>query len=164
MQFLDNLRARRLLRRAATLRRGGDSPAAIDVLAPFLALHPNDVGANAEMARALRVLEDPSGAEEHLRAALAQVLDYTLVVELAASFAEQQRAAEAEDLLDSALFMTKGNPRLDPGEALLVRAAIAHAQGRDEDARAALDAIHPKRASRQTKAFAERLRGRLEPS
>jgi hypothetical protein len=164
MQFLDNARARRTLRRAAALRRGGDSPAAIDVLAPFLAAHPDHVGTNAEMARALRVLGDPSGAEEHLRAALGRVLDYTLVVELAASLAEQQRIAEAEALLDSALFMTKGNPRLDPGEALLVRATIAYAQDRDEDARAALDAIHPKRASRQTKAFAERLRGRLQVS
>jgi hypothetical protein len=147
---------------AARARRAGDAPGAVDLLASVLVEDPDHVGANAEMGRALRLLDDPAGAEEHLRVALAGVLDYGLVVELAQALAEQARVAEAEELLDSALVMAKGNPRLDPGEALLVRATIAHAQGRDEDARAALDAVIEKRASKLTKIYVERLRAALE--
>lgn len=150
--------------RAAGLRRAGDAPGAIDVLAELLIRDPGDVGANAEMARALRLLGDPAGAEEHLRKAVSNVLDYQLVVELAQALTEQGRVEEAEDLLDAALAMAKGNPRLDPGDALIVRATIAHAQGRDDDALAALDQIVPKRASALTKRYAERLRGSIAGS
>jgi hypothetical protein len=128
----------------------------------MLVRDPDDPGANAEMARALRILGEPAAAEEHLRRAAASVLDYQIVVELATAVAEQGRVDEAEQLVDAALAMAAGGPRLDPGEALLVRATIAHAQGRDEDARSALDAIEPKRASALTKEYAARLRGALE--
>src|SRR6266704_533332 len=73
-------------------------------------------------ARALRLIGDPAGAEEHLRVALKTVLDYQLVVEMAGVVAEQNRIKEAQGLIDAALGMAEGNPRLDPGEALLVRA------------------------------------------
>lgn len=148
---------------AARARRAGDAAGAVDILAAVLVEDADHVGANAEMARALRLLDDPVGAEAHLRTALAGVLDYGLVVELAQAMVEQGRVEEAEELLDSALVMADGNPRLDPGEALIVRATIAHAQERDEDARAALDLIVPKRASALTKRYAERLRADLEP-
>jgi thioredoxin-like negative regulator of GroEL len=152
----------RRLKHAADLRRAGDSPSAIDVLADVLTEEPDNVAANAEMARALRVIGDPAGAEEHLRQALSGLLDYQLVVELAGVVAEQNRIEEAEQLLDGALAMADGNPRLDPGEALLVRAAIASARGDQAGARAALDAIPPKRVSDEVKAFAERLRAELD--
>lgn len=152
---------RRRIGAAARARRAGDAPAAVDLLAGVLVEDPEHTAANAEMARALRLLGDPAGAEEHLRTALAGVLDYSLVVELAQALVEQARVDEAEELLDSALVMAKGNPRLDPGEALIVRAAIAHALERDDDARAALDAIVPKRADKLTKVYAARLRAAL---
>lgn len=155
-------RSRRTVERAAHLRRAGDAPAAIDILADVLTANEDDAAANAEMGRALRLIGDPAGAEECFRRALAAVLDYVLVVELAQVVAEQYRLDEAEELIEAALAMAKGNPRLDPGEALLVRAAIAAGQGRTEDARAALDAIVPKRASRQTREYAQRLRASLD--
>ena len=154
--------ARRRVKHAAALRRAGDSPSAIEVLAEVLTAEPDNVAANAEMGRALRVIGDPAGAEEHLRLALASVLDYQLVVELAGVVAEQNRIKEAEQLVDAALQMADGNPRLDPGEALLVRAAIASARGDKKRARAALDEIPPRRASAEVKAFAERLRAELD--
>ena len=150
------------MKHAAALRRAGDSHSAIEELAEVLTAEPENVAANAEMARALRVIGDSAGAEEHLRQALAGVLDYQLVVELAGVLAEQNRIKEAEQLIDAALEMADGNPRLDPGEALLVRAAIASARGDPKRARAALDAIPPKRASAEVKAFAERLRAELD--
>lgn len=159
MRLFDRTRTK--IEHAATLRRAGDAPAAVDVLASILVSEPEHAGANAEMARALRVMGDPSGAEEHLRRALSAVLDYTLVCELAAALAEQGKIDEAEEVLDGALAMAAGAPRLDPGEALLVRAAIAAAEGRPEDAAAALDAIEPKRARPLTKEYAERLRAQL---
>lgn len=155
-------RHKRAIARAAALRRDADVHGAIEVLAEVLTAEPQHTAANVEMARALRLLGDPSGAEEHIRLALGAVLDYQLVVELAGVLAEQGRVEEAEETIDAALFMAGGNPRLDPGEALLVRATIASAQGRVEDAEAALDQIEPKRASKQVKAFAERLRSELQ--
>ncbi|HEX9713363.1 MAG TPA: tetratricopeptide repeat protein [Actinomycetota bacterium] len=162
MKLLD--RHGRRLRDAARLRRAGDAPGAIDVLAEVLTADADHVAANAEMARALRLLDDPAGAEEHLRRALDVVLDYTLICELAAALAEQGRVAEAEESLDAALFMTEKQPRLDPGEALLVRAVIAHGQGRDDDARAALAKIVPKRARRDTLRYAERVHASIDAS
>lgn len=162
MPLLDPHRKR--VREAAAARRGGDFHRAIEILADVLTADPEHVPANAEMGRALLLIGDATGAEEHLRAALNVVLDYRLVVELAAALAQRGGVAEAEQALEAALLMTDKNPRLDPGEALLVRAAIAHAQGRDDDARAALDAIVPKRATTETKTYAERLRASLEPA
>jgi len=159
MAFFDPRRKR--IRHAAALRRGGDATAAIDALADVLTDDPDNAQANAEMGRALRLIGDPAGAEEHLRAAIATVLDYQLIVELAGVVAEQDRIGEAEELIDGALAMAAGNPRLDPGEALLVRAAIAAGDERNDDARAALDAIEPKRASAQVKEYAARLRASL---
>ena len=78
-----------IVERAAALRRAGDFTGAIDVLADALTADPEDTAANAEMARALRLIGDPAGAEEHLRVALKTVLDYQLVVELAGVAAEQ---------------------------------------------------------------------------
>lgn len=154
-------RHRKRIKEAVALRRAGDSPAAIDLLAEVLVDEPGHVAGNAEMARALRLLDDPAGAEEHLRRALAVTLDYQLVVELAGVLAEQGRTAEAEEHIEAALAVARGNPRLDPGEALLVRASIAAGEGRDADARAALDRIEPKRASPQVKRYADRLRAGL---
>lgn len=159
---------RRPLERAAAQRRAGDAPAAIETLAEVLTADPDHVAANAEMARALRLIGDPAGAEEHIRIALRSDLDYRLVVELAATVAERSRVDEAEQLIDAALDMAEKMPRLDPGEALLVRATIAHAQGRDDDARAVVDRIisdRPvrRRASAETLGFAERLAALLGP-
>ena len=154
----------RRVEQAARLRREGDAPAAIDLLARVLTADPSHVAANAEMARALRLLGDPAGAEEHLRAAIEQVLDYTLVVELAQALVEQDRVEEAEEYLDAALFMTENQPRLDPAEALIVRAVIRHAQERDEDALAALDQIQRKRARHDSWRHAERVREAAEAS
>jgi tetratricopeptide (TPR) repeat protein len=151
-----------IVERAAALRRAGDFPAAIDVLADALTADPEDASANTEMARALRLIGDPAGAEEHLRVALNSVLDYQLVVELAGVVAEQNRINEAQGLIDAALGMADGNPRLDPGEALLVRAAIEAGRGKKKEALEALDRIVPKRASAQVKDYAARLRARLE--
>ena len=84
------------------------------------------------------------------------------MVELAGVVAEQNRIKEAQGLLDAALGMADGNPRLDPGEALLVRAAIEAGRGKKKEALDALDKIVPKRASPQVKDYAARLRARLE--
>jgi tetratricopeptide (TPR) repeat protein len=154
--------AKGIVERAAALRRAGDFTGAIDVLADALTAEPDDAAANIEMARALRLIGDPAGAEEHIRIALKEVLDYQLIVELAGVVAEQNRIKEAQDLIDAALAMAEGNPRLDPGEALLVRAAIEAGRGKKKEALAALDLIVPKRASAQVKDYAARLRARLE--
>ena len=151
-----------IVERAAALRRAGDFTGAIDVLADALTADPEDTAANAEMARALRLIGDPAGAEEHLRVALKTVLDYQLVVEMAGVVAEQNRIKEAQGLIDAALSMADGNPRLDPGEALLVRAAIEAGRGKKTEALKALDKIVPKRASGQVKEYAARLRADLE--
>ena len=150
------------MRAAATARQAGDAPRAIDLLGEVLAASPDHATANVEMARALRVLGDPAEAEGFYRTALAAVLDYVVVCELATVVAEQDRVAEAQELVDAALAMANGHPRLDPGEALLVRAAIAVGEGRTDDARAALDQIVRKRAKPATKRYAERLRARLD--
>ena len=109
------------------------------------------------MGRALRLLGDPVEAESYYRAAIEAVLEYSLVVELAECLAEQHRFDEAEVLIDAALSMAEGDPRRDPGEALCLRATIALAQQRPEDAKGALALIIPKRASKRTKQLAERL-------
>lgn len=150
-------RHRKTLVAAARARQAGDAPGAIDLLAGILEDEPGHVAANAEMARALRLLGDPAEAEGYYRVALEGVLEYSLVVELAESLAEQLRLDEAEAVIDAALAMAEGDPRRDPGEALLLRATIALAEQRPEDAQAALALIVPKRASKRTKERAARL-------
>ncbi|MFP5225594.1 MAG: tetratricopeptide repeat protein [Actinomycetota bacterium] len=154
-------RTRKTIEAAAAARRDGDAPAAIDLLADVLDADPAHVAANAEMARALRLIGDPAEAEAYYRVALEGVLEYSLVVELSEALVEQGKVADAETVLDAALVMAQGNPRLDPGEALIVRATIALAQQRTGDAAEALDLIVPKRASKRTKALAASLRERL---
>lgn len=149
---------------AAAARRDGDAPAAIDLLAEALASDATHVSANAEMARSLRLIGDPIEAEPYYRTALEGVLEYSLVVELAECLAEQGRVVEAEETLDAALAMATGHPRLDPGEALVVRATIALAQERFEDARAALALIVAKRASKRTTELAAKINNRLPPT
>lgn len=150
-------RYRKILVAAARARQAGDAPAAIDLLATVLEQDPTHVAANAEMARALRVLGDPIEAESYYRTALEAVLEYSLVVELAECVTEQLRFEDAESLIDAALAMAEGDPRRDPGEALCLRATIALTQQRPSDARSALKLIIPKRASKRTKLLAERL-------
>jgi hypothetical protein len=153
---------RRRLARAGQMRRSGDPAGAVDVLAPMLVDAPDDPAANVEMARALSGLGDPAGAEDHYRSALAISLDYQIVVELAGVLIERRRAGEAEQLVEAALHMTEADPRLDPGEALLVRATLAATEGRTDDARADLDAIEAERRARATtKEYARRLKDRL---
>lgn len=153
---------RAALREASGFRRAGDAPAAIDLLAEILEAEPAHATANVEMARALRLIDDPAEAESYYRTAIEDVLDYSLVVELAECLVEQGRVIEAEELLDAALQMAEGRPRLDPGEALCVRATIALAQGRHEDARAALSLIVAKRASDRTRFLRARLEADLD--
>ena len=155
---------KRPIRAAAAYRRDGEPHESIQILADVLTKDPENAAANTEMARALRLIGDPGGAEEHLRIGLRSVLDYQMLVELASVLAEQDRIAEAQETLDAALFMAEKSPRLDPGEALLVRAAIAAGEGRNDDARAALDAIPPKRAKQPVKDYAQRLRDSLAPA
>lgn len=153
---------KRPIRAAAAYRRDGDPHEAIQILADVLTKDPENAAANTEMARALRLIGDPAGAEEHLRLGLRNILDYQMLVELASVLAEQDRIDEAEETIDAALYMAEKTPRLDPGEALLVRAAIAAGEARNHDAVAALDAIPPKRASGSVKEYAKRLRDSLQ--
>jgi len=157
-------RTTRAVGRAARLRRAGDAPGAVDILADILLAQPEHAAANAEMGRALRLLGDPAGAEEHLRRAIGTVLDYTLVVELAGALAEQSKVDEAEENIDAALYMTERMPRLDPAEALIVRAVIAHAQGRDAEALGVLEGVVAKRSSKQTLRHVRRIRDAIEAS
>lgn len=160
MKFRD--RFRRPVSAAAAYRRDGEAARAIEILGDVLAASPSHAAANVEMARALRVLGDPAEAEVFYRAALEEVLDYTAICELAQVVVEQGRVGEAEELLDAAIAMSNGHPRLDPGNAWLVRATIALGQGRTEDAHAALDQIHKKRARKETMRFVEVMRVRIE--
>src|SRR5439155_23199776 len=111
--------------KAAELRRSGDAPAAIDVLAPVLFSDPDDAAANVEMARCLHMLDDLAGAEEHYRRAIREELDYGLIVELATVIGAAGRMREAEKMPGAALQMTQGDKNLDPREALLVKATFA---------------------------------------
>lgn len=160
MKFRD--RFRRPVSAAAVYRREGDAARAIEILGDVLAASPAHAAANVEMARALRMLGDPAEAEVFYRAALEAVLDYVAICELAQVVVEQDRIDEAEELLDAAIAMSNGHPRLDPGEAFLVRASIALGQGRIEDARSALDNIHRKRARKDTMRFVELMRAKID--
>lgn len=154
--------SKRPISAAAVYRREGNPERAIEILGDVLANAPDHAAANVEMARALRLLGDPAEAEIFYRAALESVLDYVAVCELAQVVVEQGRIDEAEELLDAAIAMANGQPRLDPGEAFLVRASIAIGQGRLAAAHDALDQIHKKRASKTTMSFLEIMRARID--
>jgi len=152
---------RRTVANAGELRREGDAAAAVELLAPVLLADAEDAAANVEMARALHLLGDLEGAEEHYRRALRVELDYKLVVELAGVVGSAGRVREAEELLGAALQMTDAIEGLDPGEALLVSATLAAGQGRNDDARAILDEIDAGASGPQVREYARRLRERL---
>jgi thioredoxin-like negative regulator of GroEL len=152
---------RRAIADAGELRRAGDAAGAVDLLAPVLMADEDDAAANVEMARALHVLGDLEGAEEHYRRALRAELDYKLVVELAGVVGSAGRVREAEELLGAALQMTEAVEGLDPGEALLVSATLAAGQGRNADARAILDEIEAGSSGEDVRAYAQRLREKL---
>ncbi|TMK18713.1 MAG: tetratricopeptide repeat protein [Actinobacteria bacterium] len=155
---------RRAINQAGELRRAGDAAGAVDLLAPVLLADAEDAAANVEMARALHVLGDLEGAEEHYRRALREELDYKLVVELAGVVGSAGRIKEAEELLGAALQMTEAVDGLDPGEALLVSATLAAGQGRNDDARAILDEIDAGTSGPEVREYAGRLRDRLGAS
>jgi Tfp pilus assembly protein PilF len=152
---------RRAVANAGELRRSGDAAAAVELLAPVLMADEEDAAANVEMARALQVLGDLEGAEEHYRRALRAELDYRLVVELAGVVGSSGRVREAEELLGAALQMTEAVQGLDPGEALLVSATLAAGQGRNDDARAILDEIDAGSSGPDVRDYAQRLRAKL---
>jgi thioredoxin-like negative regulator of GroEL len=152
---------RRTVEKAGELRRTGDAAGAVELLAPVLLADAEDAAANVEMARALHVLGDLDGAEEHYRRALREELDYKLVVELAGVVGSAGRVKEAEELLGAALQMTEAVDGLDPGEALLVSATLAAGQGRNDDARSILDEIDGGSSGPELREYARRLRERL---
>jgi thioredoxin-like negative regulator of GroEL len=152
---------RRAIAKAGDARRAGDAAGAVDLLAPVLLSDEENAAANVEMARALHVLGDLDGAEEHYRRALRAELDYRLVVELAGVVGSAGRVREAEELLGAALQMTEAVEGLDPGEALLVSATLAAGQGRNDDARAILDEIESGTSGEDVRAYALRLRKKL---
>jgi len=153
--------SRRAISKAGEARRSGDAAGAVDLLAPVLMADEENAAANVEMARALHVLGDLAGAEEHYRRALREELDYRLVVELAGVVGSAGRVREAEELLGAALQMTEAVEGLDPGEALLVSATLAAGQGRNADARAILDEIEAGPSGEDVRAYAQRLREKL---
>ena len=161
MKIPGRLGRRRAVANAGELRRNGDAAGAVDLLAPVLMADEEDAAANVEMARALQVLGDLEGAEEHYRRALRAELDYRLVVELAGVVGSAGRVREAEELLGAALQMTEAVEGLDPGEALLVSATLAAGQGRNEDARAILDEIEAGSPGPDVRDYAHRLREKL---
>lgn len=154
-------RRSRALEEAGDLRQAGDAAEAVDVLAPLLVEHPDDPGANIEMARALQLLGDASGAEEHYRRALKVSLAYPIVVELAGVIGALGRHDEAAETLDAALVMTERDKTLDAGEVHLMRAMLA-AGRKDRDAmEAALGDLESSKAGTQLIAHGKRLRERL---
>lgn len=161
MKLPGRLGNRRRIDEAGELRRSGDAPAAVELLAPVLMSDPENPAANVEMARALHVLGDLEGAEEHYRRALREELEYALVVELAGVVGAAGRIPEAEELLGAALQMTQVEEGLDPGEALLVSATLAAGQGRNDDARAILDEIEAGKPGPAVREYAQRLRAQL---
>lgn len=161
MRLPGRLGHRRRVDDAGELRRAGDAAGAIELLAPVLMTDPENAAANVEMARALHMLGDLEGAEEHYRRALREELEYELVVELAGVVGAAGRVPEAEELLGAALQMTQVEKELDPGEALLVSATLAAGQGRPDDARAILDEIEAGSPGPGVREYATRLRARL---
>jgi len=160
MGILSGSSSRRRVSAAGELARSGDPAGAVEQLAAVLDDEPEDVAANVEMARALMLLDDPAGAEEHYRRAIAVRLDYKLVIELAQALAARGRLDDAEDHLDAALQMTESDKKLDAGEVHLARAMLYAGEGRADDARAALAQI-PTSTSRSVRDFAARLEASL---
>lgn len=148
----------RALEEAGALRREGDAAGAIDVLAPLLVEHQNDPSANVEMARALQLLGDNAGAEEHYRRALLVHLSYTIVVELAGVIGAQGRSAEADETLDAALVMAKQNRSLEAGEVHLMRAVLAAGRGDRAAAEEALEALEKSKPAEKLLDYGRRVR------
>ncbi len=161
MGALSGLTRRRKIATAGALRRDGDAAGAVDALAPLLAEAPEDPAANVEMARALQLLEDFEGAEEHYRRALREQLDYMLVIELAGVVGGQGRVEEANDLLDAALQISETNQGVDAGEAHFMRAMVFAGNGHPQEARDAL-ALITDASSPRLRQFAEKLAASLE--
>ncbi|MGH2795219.1 MAG: tetratricopeptide repeat protein [Actinomycetota bacterium] len=161
MKLPGRLGNRRRIDEAGELRRTGDAAGAVELLAPVLMADSENPAANVEMARALHVLGDLDGAEEHYRRAIREELEYALVVELAGVVGAAGRIPEAEELLGAALQMTQIEEGLDPGEALLVSATLAAGQGRTDDARAILDEIEAGSPGPAVREYATRLRANL---
>jgi thioredoxin-like negative regulator of GroEL len=151
---------RRKIASAGELRRSGDAAGAADALASILAETPDDPAANVEMARALQLLGDLPGAEEHYRRAIAAQLEYALVIELAGVVGSQGHIAEAEELLDAALQIAEADRKLDVGEVHFARAMLAVADARTADALIALKQI-PATSGPQLRQFAERLESKI---
>jgi tetratricopeptide (TPR) repeat protein len=156
MGILSGSSLRRRVSAAGGLARSGDPAGAVERLATILDEEPEDIAANVEMARALMLLDDPAGAEEHYRRAIAARLDYSLVIELAQCLAAQGRLDDAEDHLDAALQMTETDRKLDAGEVYLARAMLYAGEGRAGEAKDALAKIPPT-TSRSVRDFAARL-------
>ena len=161
MKLPGRLGHRRSIAQAGERRRAGDAPGAIELLAPVLMADEENAAANVEMARALHVLGDLPGAEEHYRRALRAELEYMLVVELAGVVGSAGRVREAEELLGAALQMTEAVEGLDPGEALLVSATLAAGEGRSDDARKIIDEIEVGDSGDQVREYARKLREKL---
>ncbi|MGH2830829.1 MAG: hypothetical protein ACRDJM_10135 [Actinomycetota bacterium] len=151
-------RRMRALEEAGALRRDGDAAGAVDVLAPLLVEHSNDPSANVEMARALQLLGDNAGAEEHYRRALQVHLSYTIVVELAGVLGAQGRAAEADETLDAALVMAGQNRSLESGEVHLMRAVLAAGRGDRAAAEQALETLENSKPPESLLHYARRVR------
>ena len=153
--------ARRAISDAGERRRAGDPTEAVEQLAPILMDFPADPQANIEMARALQVLGDQAGAEDHYRRALKITLDFKVVVELAGVVGAQGRGAEAWELLEAADEMTSTNASLDAGEVHLMRALLAAGAGDETRARASLDALEQCRTSDANRAYGRRVADKL---
>lgn len=161
MGALSGLTRRRKITAAGRLRRAGDAVGAVEALASVLAGAPDDPAANVEMARALHLLEDLEGAEEHYRRALAAQLDYALVVEFAGVVGAQGRLDEAGQYLDAALQIVEADPKLDAGEAHLMRAILEAGGGLRDAAGASLTLIDDSSGT-AVHEYAQRLRERLD--
>ncbi len=151
----------RALEHAGSLRQGGDGAAAIAVLAPLLLAHPDDPAANIEMARALQLLDDASGAEDHYRRALAITLAYPIVVELAGVIGALGRGDEAEETLEAAMVMARQDKTLDAGEVHLMRAMLAAGRRDHPAAEAALKSLEESKPGERLLEHGRKLRTRL---
>lgn len=151
----------RALEEAGAQRQDGDAAAAVEILAPLLLDHSDDPAANIEMARALSLLDDASGAEEHYRRALQVQLAYAIVVELAGVIGAQGRGDEAEETLQAALVMTEQDRTLDAGEVYLMRAMLAVGRRDRIAAEAALLELEESKPDERLLKYGRKLRDRL---
>jgi tetratricopeptide (TPR) repeat protein len=158
-----NRSARKAIEHAGEQRRAGDAAEAVEQLAPLLLEYPDDPQANVEMSRALQLLGDNIGAEEHYRRTLKMTLDYRVVVELSGVVGAQGRSAEAWELLDAAHQMAEKDSSLDAGEVHLMRAMLAVGSGDETAAREALEKLDGARTSDANRAYGRRLASKLSP-